>query len=89
MYRERKDPISFNTSVFEYNKEKKCFHRGFPYRFPTSVFLTSQWTKQTIEFVPVGEDDPLFDQDGWDGEQQIYRACGDKKDLTLVLYHDQ
>lgn len=90
MLRSNQDAMSFNTSVFDYDSKRRCFSRGFNFKFPSSVFLTSHKTHRTIEFIPVGIDDPLFDSDGWDGEQQIYRAsssCPKERSITLVLYH--
>jgi hypothetical protein len=39
-------------------------------------------------FVTVGPQDRLFDQDGWDGEQQIYRPIGNVPNVDyMVIYH--
>ena len=48
------------------------FAGGFPRQFS----IKSHRTGKTVSFVPVGPEDRLFDQDGWDGEMSIYRPVG-------------
>jgi len=48
----------------------------------------SEKTGKDVRFVVVGEHDVLFDQDQWDGEQQIYRPMGHVPTVDhLVIYH--
>lgn len=42
---------------------------------PISLYLESHITGRVVQFTAVDENDPLFDQDGWDGEMQIYRPA--------------
>ena len=42
---------------------------------PMSLHIESHHTGRVVQFNVVGENDPLFDQDGWDGEMQIYRPA--------------
>lgn len=58
-------------------------------RFPAKIKVRSHITNIVLEFVPVTEDDPLFDQDGWDGEQAIYRVTSqwNSKVEYLVIHH--
>ena len=41
---------------------------------PSEFWVRSHHTGKIVKFVAVQPGDRLFDQDGWDGEQQIYRA---------------
>lgn len=57
---------------------------------PREFFVKSHHTGRVVRFVAVGPEDVLFDQDQWDGEQQIYRPV-DGEAVTnvdhLVIYH--
>jgi hypothetical protein len=46
---------------------------GYKQAFPRDVWISSPHTGRTIRFSVVGPEDVLFDQDQWDGEQQVYR----------------
>jgi hypothetical protein len=35
----------------------------------------------------VTEDDPKFDQDGWDGEQAVYRVTTNQKNVVYLVIH--
>ena len=39
---------------------------------PRTVAVLSEHTGKTVQFVPIGPEDPLYDEDGWDGERKIY-----------------
>lgn len=59
---------------FEYDKVRKVLrlprnHMGMPSMF----YIRSHHTGNYVKFRVIDEMDPLFDQDQWDGEQQIYR----------------
>jgi hypothetical protein len=86
------DQINLDSKDCEYFPTFKGFGRAWNFKFPQRIYLKSQWTGETLEFNPVTVDDPKFDQDGWDGEQMIYRAVSSdpkKRELTLSLYHNQ
>jgi len=86
------DQIKMNSEDCEYFPKLNGFVRVWNHKFPQKIYLKSQWTGKTLEFNPLTYDDPKFDQDGWDGEQMIYRAVSSdpkKRELTLSLYHDQ
>jgi hypothetical protein len=59
--------------------------------FPRKIRVISHRTGASAMFVPVTEDDPLFDPDGWDGEQMIYRCTqppnAKATDMVLILAH--
>lgn len=42
-------------------------------RFPKTFFVKSHFTNTVVEFVSIDENDPLFDQDQWDGELMYYK----------------
>ena len=82
--------MKFSSDVFEYDTKDKMLKRAFNYKFPDSVFVTSSRTKNTVKFLPVSYGDDLFDEDGWDGEQMVYRAVSSDpkiREVSLVLYH--
>lgn len=55
--------------------------------FPDKVLVTSHHTGREIMFLPINPDHPLFDEDGWDGEQQIYQGQDAGADILLFLNH--
>ena len=79
--------------VFEYLPERKCLtspSKNFNGRIPISLSVTSHHTEETVQFRPVQPGDPLFCEDGWDGEQQIYRPIRDIKNVEyLVIHHGE
>jgi len=79
--------------VFEYLPERKCLSspsKNFLGLFPTSLLVTSHHTEETVHFRPVQPGDTLFCEDGWDGEQQIYRPIRDIKNVEyLVIHHGE
>ena len=61
----------------EYDKSRKVLKLASEYfGMPLTFFVRSHHTGREVRFVPVTPADVLFDQDGWDGEQQIYRPLG-------------
>jgi hypothetical protein len=57
--------------------------------FPHTVYVKSHHTNNQITFKPIKETHNDFDQDQWDGEQQIYEPIytGVKVNVkTLVIY---
>ena len=79
--------------VFEYARERKCLtspSKNFRGGFPISLSVTSHHTEETVQFSPVQPGDPLFCEDGWDGEQQIYRPIKAIKNVEyLVIHHGE
>lgn len=55
---------------------------------PNSIKIRSDKTNRIIEFVSLNPDDPLYDEDHWDGEQKIYRPVEDCKVDCLVIYNE-
>ena len=55
---------------------------------PSELIIHSHHTGNDVRFRVVGPDDRLFDQDQWDGEQQVYRPVGDLPNVDhLVIYN--
>lgn len=80
---------TISLRLCEYNKDRKILtlaseHIGMPRQF----FVYSHHTDKEVRFVAVGPEDKLFDQDQWDGEQQIYRPVGVVPNVDyLMIYH--
>jgi len=59
-------------------------HIGMPLTF----IVESAKTGKQVRFTPVTPADVLFDQDQWDGEQQVYRPVGNVEGVDhLVIYN--
>jgi hypothetical protein len=92
-HRQMTEEITFIPTISlkfcEYDKERKVLkltseHFGMPLTF----FVESHHTGKQVRFVPVAPADKLFDQDQWDGEQQIYRPVGDVPNIDhMVIYN--
>ena len=54
-------------------------------RLPASIFIQSHRTGRVVRFSKVTETDPLFDQDQWDGEQQVYRPSPNELQLRVKV----
>ena len=59
----------------EYNKSS----------FPSELMVKSHHTGKEVRFVCVPEYDVLFDQDQWDGVQQIYRPVGNVPNVDYLV----
>jgi hypothetical protein len=60
-------------------------------RYPSSFFVRSHFTNKLLEFKTVQQDDPLYDQDQWDGEIMVYRprtGVTSKIDYAVVAHED-
>ena len=69
---ERMPAVSLDSC--EYIKERRVLKLSSKFMgMPREFFVVSHVTGRTVKFSVVGSDDPLFDQDQWDGEQQVYR----------------
>jgi len=68
-------------STCEYDKQRRTLciaYKDLPVQFkgggfPAGVLIHSEKTGRMVSFYPVGPNDRLYDEDQWDGEQQIYR----------------
>jgi len=55
---------------------------------PNALRIKSHHTGRTVLFRPIQDTHPLFCQDQWDGEQQIYEPVEPTNNVrVLVIYH--
>ena len=80
---------SVSLKLCEYDKNRKVLKLASEYfGMPREFYVVSHKTGKEFRFVPVNEHDVLFDQDGWDGEQMIYRPVGHCPTVDhMVIYH--
>lgn len=73
----------------EYNKDRKVLKLASEFfGMPREFYVKSHHTGKTVRFTVVGPEDKLFDQDQWDGEQQVYRPVGNVPGVDhMVIYH--
>ena len=79
---------TYSLRQCEYNKVSKMLVLPVLTRFPPKAIIVSHQTGKSVEFVPVTSDDPLFDQDGWDGVQQIYRPVVHVPNVEALIICD-
>jgi len=74
----------------EYDKERKVLKLASEYiGMPREFFVRSHHTGKEVRFTAVNEHDVLFDQDGWDGEQCIYRPVGNVPGVDYMVIYNQ
>lgn len=73
----------------EYDKTRKVLKLASEFfGMPREFMVRSHHTGKEVRFTAVGEHDVLFDEDGWDGEQCIYRPVGNVSNVDhMVIYH--
>jgi hypothetical protein len=73
----------------EYDKQRKVLKLASEYfGMPLTFYVKSHHTGKVVRFVPVNPADPLFDEDHWDGEQQLYRPVEGNTNVDyMVIYH--
>lgn len=77
-------------NLFEYDKTRKQLKIASEYfGMPAEFDVTSHHTGQTVKFIPIGPDHRLFDQDGWDGEQQIYEPVTPVPNVDVCIVYNQ
>jgi hypothetical protein len=63
-----------SLAVCEYNKTNGSLVLSNGYiGMPSKFQVKSHKTGKVVTFIPVTHGDRLFDEDQWDGEQQVYR----------------
>lgn len=81
-----------STNVCEWVAERRTLvvsSEAFAGSFPRRVEIESHYTGRVVTFVPVGPGDSRWDEDGWDGEQCVYRASDvTARAETLVIRHE-
>jgi len=74
----------------EYNRHTKVMTLASDFiGMPKEFFVKSHHTGKEVRFTRVGEHDVLFDEDGWDGEQQIYRPIGNVPKVDHMVIYNQ
>lgn len=92
VYRSRTEAAQVPTvslSHCEFDKQRKVLKLASEYfGMPTTFFVKSHHTGKVVKFTTVKHGDKLFDEDQWDGEQQVYRPEGNVPNVDhLVIYH--
>ena len=78
-----------DLKLCEFDKPNKTLRLASEYfGMPLTFGVRSHHTGKIVRFVPVNPADPLYDEDHWDGEQQIYRPVGNVPGVDhMVIYH--
>ncbi len=81
---------SVGLELCEYDKHRRALKLASEYfGMPLTFFVRSHHTGKEVRFVPVTSADVLFDQDQWDGEQQIYRPLGTVPGVDHMVIYNQ
>lgn len=56
---------------------------------PSEFWVRSHHTGKIVKFVAVQPGDSLFDEDGWDGEQCVYRPTVDVPNVDYMVIYNQ
>lgn len=79
-----------SLQLCEYDKTRKVLKLASEFfGMPKTFFVKSHHTGKEIRFTPVFPGDVLFDEDGWDGEQQIYRPVGHCPNVDHMVIYNQ
>ncbi len=79
-----------DLNLCEFNKERKVLKLSSEYfGMPQTFWVKSHHTGKVIRFIPVQPGDALFDEDGWDGEQCIYRPVGKVPNVDHMVIYNQ
>jgi len=78
-----------DLKLCEFDKSRKVLKLASEFMgMPREFFVRSHHTGKEVRFVAVGPEDLLYDQDQWDGEQQVYRPVGNVPNVDhMVIYH--
>lgn len=79
-----------NLELCEFNKERKVLKLASEYfGMPREFYVKSNHTGKSVCFVAVGPGDALWDEDGWDGEQCIYRPTSVLNKVDYMVIYNQ
>ena len=82
------DTIPLKFCTFDKQRRKLSVASEFC-GMPRAVAVLSEHTGKKVIFVAIGPEDPLYDEDGWDGEQKIYRPYEPQTRVDyLVIYNE-
>jgi hypothetical protein len=79
-------PLKFCT----FDKERRVLRVASEFcGMPRAVAILSEYTGKKVIFVRIGPGDPLYDEDGWDGERAVYRPYEPQARVDhLVIYNE-
>jgi len=84
------DIPTVKLELCEYDKKRKVLKLASEYiGMPKEFFVKSHHTGKEVRFTVVGQHDLLFNQDQWDGEQQIYRPVGTVPGVDHMVIYNQ
>ena len=80
---------SVELSICDFDKARKVLKLSSQeVGMPRELMVVSHHTGKEVRFVVIGPEDKLYDQDQWDGEQQIYRPTSVSTNVDhLVIAH--
>ena len=79
-----------DLALCEFDKSRKVLTLASEYfGMPPTFNVRSHHTGNIVRFVPVNPSDPLFDEDQWDGEQQIYRPLESNTNVDYMVIYNQ
>jgi hypothetical protein len=85
----REIPV-LDLKLCEYDKTRRVLKLASEYiGMPQEFFVRSHHTGKEVRFVAVGPEDVLFDEDGYDGEQCIYRPVGHVPNVDYLVIYNQ
>jgi hypothetical protein len=75
-----------SLSLCRYDKIQKIIylsrkHIGMPHE----LLIESQYTGAIHAFTAIGPGDRLYDEDGWDGEMNVYRPVVDIPNVDILI----
>ncbi len=78
-----------DLKLCEYDKRRKVLKLASEYMgMPAEFEVLSHHTGRKVKFKPVQPGDVLWDEDGWDGEQVVYRPVETIRNVDhMVIYH--
>ena len=87
--KDREIPL-VDLKLCEYDKTRKVLKLASEYfGMPLTFGVRSHHTGKIVRFVPVNPADPLYDEDHWDGEQQIYRPVEHTPNVEYMVIYNQ
>lgn len=79
-----------DLKLCEYRKETKALLLASEYfGMPREFFVRSHHTGKVVTFRAIGPGDPMWDEDGWDGEQCIYRPMTKVPNVEYMVIYNQ
>jgi hypothetical protein len=94
LYRERSEASSttqmVSTAQCEYKKTGRYLTLSSEViGMPGEFWVRSHHTGKIVKFVAVQPGDSLFDEDGWDGEQCVYRPSVAVPNVDYMVIYNQ